>query len=33
MNAKIADFGLSKPLISGQEPTVSKRVRGTHGYV
>ena len=33
MNAKIADFGLSKPVISGQEPTVSKRVRGTHGYV
>lgn len=33
MNAKIADFGLSKPLISGQEPSVSKRVRGTHGYV
>uniref|UniRef100_A0A7I4CWA8 Protein kinase domain-containing protein n=1 Tax=Physcomitrium patens TaxID=3218 RepID=A0A7I4CWA8_PHYPA len=33
MNAKIADFGLSKPVISGVDPTVSMRVRGTHGYV
>lgn len=33
MNAKIADFGLSKALISGQEPAVSKRMRGTLGYV
>jgi serine/threonine protein kinase len=33
MQAKIADFGLSKPLPSGHQPTVSTRVRGTHGYV
>lgn len=33
MNAKIADFGLSKAVISGEDPTVSMRVRGTHGYV
>lgn len=33
MNAKIADFGLSKAVISGQEPAVSKRMRGTLGYV
>lgn len=33
MQAKIADFGLSKPLPAGHQPTVSTRVRGTHGYV
>jgi len=33
MQAKIADFGLSKPLPSGHQPTVSTRMRGTHGYV
>lgn len=33
MHAKIADFGLSKPLSPGQDPTISTRVRGTHGYV
>ena len=33
MQAKIADFGLSKPLPTGHQPTVSTRVRGTHGYV
>lgn len=33
MQAKIADFGLSKPLPTGHQPTVSMRVRGTHGYV
>jgi serine/threonine protein kinase len=33
MQAKIADFGLSKALIVGHDPTASHRVRGTAGYV
>lgn len=33
MQAKIADFGLSKPLLPDHPVTVSTRVRGTHGYV
>jgi serine/threonine protein kinase len=33
MQAKIADFGLSKPLRADHQVTVSTRVRGTHGYV
>ncbi|CAK9879081.1 unnamed protein product [Sphagnum jensenii] len=33
MQAKIADFGLSKALIVGHDPTASHRVRGTPGYV
>ncbi|KAG0581062.1 hypothetical protein M758_4G226100 [Ceratodon purpureus] len=33
MQAKIADFGLSKPLRPDHQVTVSTRVRGTHGYV
>jgi len=33
MQAKIADFGLSKPLHPDHQVTVSTRVRGTHGYV
>ena len=33
MQAKIADFGLSKPVFVGHTVTVSTRVRGTHGYV
>ncbi|XP_024385907.1 uncharacterized protein [Physcomitrium patens] len=33
MHAKLADFGLSKPLPSDHPVTVSTRVRGTHGYV
>lgn len=33
MNAKIADFGLSKPVILEQEASMSIRLRGTYGYV
>lgn len=33
MQAKIADFGLSKPLPPGHDVTATTRVRGTHGYV
>lgn len=33
MNAKIADFGLSKAVAIDHEATVTTRVRGTHGYV
>jgi serine/threonine protein kinase len=33
MQAKIADFGLSKVLILGHDPTASHRLRGTAGYV
>lgn len=33
MNAKIADFGLSKAVVEDHEVTVTTRVRGTHGYV
>lgn len=33
MNAKIADFGLSKAVAVDHEATVTTRVRGTHGYV
>lgn len=33
MHAKLADFGLSKPLPSDHPVTVSTRMRGTHGYV
>ena len=33
MNAKIADFGLSKAVALDHEATVTTRVRGTHGYV
>lgn len=33
MQAKIADFGLSKSLHADHQVTVSTRVRGTHGYV
>jgi hypothetical protein len=33
MQAKIADFGLSKALILGHDPTASHRLRGTAGYV
>lgn len=33
MNAKIADFGLSKAVVEDHEVTLSTRVWGTHGYV
>nr|XP_024373577.1 probable serine/threonine-protein kinase PBL23 isoform X2 [Physcomitrium patens] len=33
MQAKIADFGLSKPLLPDHSMTLSTSVRGTHGYV